>query len=413
MQVRELSAGAQQCPCCGWSKLPSRNKSMQHSSESMSQIASALARAQAELQNPEKSLMATIVSPFPREENRTFRYASLASGLEILRKCLSKQEIATVQATSIEPTTGLITLRTSLVHSSGEWIASNWPVCSASDTGAPHRMGAALTYARRYALFTLVGIAGEDDLDAPDVQVEAPRPNAAEGPEESSGCLQSAALGGGSAKLSRRKPKAAAPETSLPAEASRELAQQLSATLKQLSNEQELDSWALRSWPEVNTLCFGDAERLHQAFDAQLTMVRAPAQTGQPEIAGIDDGVQSPAADLAIPKLQRLRDRQHLRFVATQPCLVCGREPSDPHHLRFAQSRGLGQKVSDEFTVPVCRAHHREIHRTGKEREWWARLGIDPLPSARTLWATTHPSRAPAPAVSGSAAHVATSGSQG
>ena len=65
--------------------------------------------------------------------------------------------------------------------------------------------------------------------------------------------------------------------------------------------------------------------------------------------------------------------RQHLRFVAKQPCLVCGRQPCDPHHLRFAQSRGLGLKVSDEFTVPLCRAHHRELHRAGKEVDWWTR----------------------------------------
>src|SRR5215510_8333195 len=142
---------------------------MQRSSQNVTQIAGALARAQAELENPEKTLSATIVSPFPREENRTFRYASLASGLDIVRKCLSKHEIATVQATAIEPETGLIKLTTTLLHSSGEWIASDWPVCAVSETAAPHRMGAALTYARRYALFTLVGIAGEDDLDAPDL----------------------------------------------------------------------------------------------------------------------------------------------------------------------------------------------------------------------------------------------------
>src|SRR6516225_5707365 len=142
---------------------------MQRSSETIGKIAGALAKAQAELENPEKSLTATIPAVFPREVNRTFRYASLASGLEIVRKCLSKHEIATVQATAIDSDSGLIKLTTTLVHGSGEWIGSDWPVCAVSETGAPHRMGAALTYARRYALFTLVGIAGEDDLDAPDL----------------------------------------------------------------------------------------------------------------------------------------------------------------------------------------------------------------------------------------------------
>ena len=132
---------------------------MQPSSPSIGEIAGALAKAQAELQNPEKLMTATINSPFPREEGRNFRYASLASGLDIVRKCLSKHEIAIAQATAIEPATGLIKLSTTLLHTSGEWISSDWPVCLASETAAPHRMGAALTYARRYALFTLVGIA--------------------------------------------------------------------------------------------------------------------------------------------------------------------------------------------------------------------------------------------------------------
>src|ERR1019366_4230411 len=141
---------------------------MRQSSESIGTIAGALAKAQAELTNPEKSLTATIRSQFPRESDRTFRYASLASGLDIVRKALGKHEIATVQTTAIDEA-GLIRLTTVLAHSSGEWVSSDWPVCPVSETAAPHRMGAALTYARRYALFTLVGIAGEDDLDAPDI----------------------------------------------------------------------------------------------------------------------------------------------------------------------------------------------------------------------------------------------------
>ena len=142
---------------------------MQRSSELIGAIAAALAKAQAELSNPEKSLIATIRSPFPREGDRTFRYAPLSSGLDIVRKSLGRHEIATIQTTAIDKEAGLIRLTTMLAHSSGEWVSSDWPVCSVSETSAPHRMGAALTYARRYALFTLVGIAGEDDLDAPDL----------------------------------------------------------------------------------------------------------------------------------------------------------------------------------------------------------------------------------------------------
>src|SRR5882724_3297494 len=141
---------------------------MQRSSESIGTIAAALARAQLDLTNPEKSLVATIRPPSPRDAERTFRYASLSSGLDIVRKSLGKQEIATVQTTAIDKETRLVRLTTVLAHASGEWISSEWPVCQVSETTTPHRMGAALTYARRYALFTLVGIAGEDDLDAPE-----------------------------------------------------------------------------------------------------------------------------------------------------------------------------------------------------------------------------------------------------
>src|SRR6202140_3200513 len=142
---------------------------MPRSSETIGAIAGALAKAQIELANPEKSLTATIRSPFPREGDRSFRYASLSAGLDLVRKSLGRHEIATVQTTSIDDAAGLIRLTTTLAHSSGEWLSSDWPVCPVSETSAPHRMGAALTYARRYALFTLVGIAGEDDLDAPDL----------------------------------------------------------------------------------------------------------------------------------------------------------------------------------------------------------------------------------------------------
>ena len=142
---------------------------MQRSSETIGTIAAALAKAQAQLVNPEKSLIGTIRSEQGSGPERSFRYAPLSSGLDIVRKTLSQHEIATVQTTSIDETAGIVRLSTVLAHASGEWIASDWPVCAISETAAPHRMGAALTYARRYALFTLVGIAGEDDLDAPDL----------------------------------------------------------------------------------------------------------------------------------------------------------------------------------------------------------------------------------------------------
>src|SRR6187399_19520 len=150
---------------------------MHRSSDTIATLAAALAKAQIELINPEKSLVATIRSPFPREADRTFRYAPLSSGLDIVRKSLGRHEIATIQATAIDKEAGLLGLTTVLAHSSGEWISSDWPVCQISDIASAQRVGAALTYARRYALFTLVGIAGEDDLDAPDLGAD-PTPTA-------------------------------------------------------------------------------------------------------------------------------------------------------------------------------------------------------------------------------------------
>ena len=125
--------------------------------------------------NPEKSLIATIETDWAGQGARSFRYAPLSSGLDLVRKALGQQQIATVQTTAIDAASGIINLTTVLAHASGEWIASDWPVCRVADTATPHRMGAALTYARRYALFTLVGIAGEDDLDAPDLNGPQPR----------------------------------------------------------------------------------------------------------------------------------------------------------------------------------------------------------------------------------------------
>jgi hypothetical protein len=208
--------------------------------------------------------MATIHSPSPREGDRTFRYASLASGLDIVRKTLGQHEIAIVQTTAIDQDSGQIRLTTLLAHASGEWISSDWPVCPISETATPHWMGAALSYARRYALFALVGIAGEDDLGCARPLLPEPSP--------------ALAMGQG--------------------------------------------------------------------------------------------------------------DRKPLGFVAAQPCLICRRKPCDAH-LKFVQPRSLGRKVSDEFTVPLCREHHRQLHRHGNEAAWWANQQIVPIEIATELWEAT------------------------
>src|SRR4030081_1571998 len=143
-----------------------RRCAMHRSSESVAAIATALAKAQTELSNPEKAMVGTVYN-VRSDSPHSFRYASLSSGLDIVRKTLGGQQIAIAQTTDIDRANGVVNLTTVLLHTSGEWISSDWPVCQLSETSAPRRMGAALTYARRYALFTMVGIAGEDDLDAP------------------------------------------------------------------------------------------------------------------------------------------------------------------------------------------------------------------------------------------------------
>jgi hypothetical protein len=376
---------------------------VQRSSETIGTIAAALAKAQAVLVNPEKSLVGTIRSETPGATERSFRYAPLSSGLEIVRKTLSQHEIATVQTTSIDESAGIVRLSTVLAHASGEWIASDWPVCAISETAAPHRMGAALTYARRYALFTLVGIAGEDDLDAPDLIARTTPPSKAERPRgNQNGQPRSGQTSSTQQVSSGRRAKAAANPSKpvLDPKASAALRDQLTADIEEIKSDDEAANWAHRVLKVKNTLTAADAERVEQAFQARLTSVVPKAADGpSPElrlrrkdqgkrrrrVAAIDKSV------LSLPAPRRIRDREHVRLVAKQPCLVCGRRPADAHHLRFAQLRTLGRKVSDEFTVPLCRGHHREIHRCGDEAAWWKKAGIDPTVTARTLWLESHP----------------------
>jgi hypothetical protein len=359
---------------------------MHRSSPSIGAIASALAKAQSELSNPEKSLTATIRSPFPREADRTFRYASLASGLDIVRKSLGQHEIATIQTTSIDPDRQ-IHLTTLLAHASGEWISSDWPVCSSSETAAPHRMGAALTYARRYALFALVGIAGEDDLDAPDSLV-APSP----APDET---LR--------AEPRNRSPKATIHrQPLLDPDASGKLRDVLVTELRALKENDELTTWAQRRLPAKNTLIADDARVIEATYrsimdifssaDGFVPQGDGPVAVEQP---ASEESASNPGIGLLVEpagllnKPLRRRSKAHLAYVRAQPCLVCQRRPCDPHHLKFAQTKALGRKVSDEFTVPMCREHHNDLHRHGNEKAWWANLRISPLEIAKDFWQTS------------------------
>jgi hypothetical protein len=187
-----------------------------------------------------------------------------------------------------------------------------------------------------------------------------------------------------------------------------------------LNGADQAATWAYRTIRVKNTLTAADAQLLDQAFQSRMTVLDGVPQGAElstltPEIAKAEPTMagdvallgsrtcaqpprSKPAAidksTLALPVPRRVRDKAHLKFVCRQACLVCGRRPADPHHLRFAQSPALGRRVSDEFTVPLCRVHHREIHCCGNEAEWWNKTGIDPLPVASALWAQTRPLRA-------------------
>jgi hypothetical protein len=373
-----------------------RRPPVHQSSESVAALAAALAKAQARLVNPEKSLTATIGTGRPGEAGRTFRYAPLSSGLEIVRKTLSENEIAVIQTTAIDQGSRILNLTTLLAHASGEWIASQWPVCALAEITNPHRMGAALTYARRYALFTLVGIAGEDDMDAPDLCAPVPSTRS-----PVSGAQVPSPMPGNGKSRSVEK---AASTAILSIQDSAALRDRMSGEIAELQSQDSAAGWARHSLPLKNTLTAADAKVLEDAFEKKLSEL-PPAETAAPGASDSPSAsdAPSPEADirnvakpqqgegidksvLAVSAPRRYRNRDHLRFVTKQPCLLCGRKPSDAHHIRFVQPRALGRKASDEFAVPLCRAHHRALHRVGDEQAWWKQAGIDPVKVARDLW---------------------------
>jgi hypothetical protein len=357
---------------------------MPRSSETVAALASALAKAQAELVNPEKSLTATIRTGRLGEGERSFRYAPLSSGLDIVRKTLGQHEIATLQTTAIDQPAGMVNLTTTLAHASGEWIASDWPVCPIAETANPQRMGAALTYARRYALFTLVGIAGEDNLDAPDTCVPAPVTDASI-TESTRGGLQLPRPTRGNGRI-RGGAKTGSPMVLL-ADESAALRDRLLSEISGLASQDSAATWAGEALPAKNMLTAADAKLVEDAFEQKLSQLSAlPGGTIELPITGvlpasvegsrgIDTGNtanQFPAQGidksvLAVSAPRRYRNKEHLRYVTLQPCLLCARKPSDAHHLRFVQPRALGRKPSDEFAVPLCRIHHRAAHRAGSD----------------------------------------------
>jgi hypothetical protein len=303
---------------------------MQRCSESIGAIAGALAKAQIELANPEKSLTATIRSPFPREGDRSFRYASLSAGLDLVRKSLGRHEIATVQTTSIDEVAGLIRLTTTLAHSSGEWVSSDWPVCPVSETAAPHRMGTALTYARRYALFTLVGIAGEDDLDAPDLEA-IPKADAGQQTETNGrGPGEHAHTAGISTDLHRRAAPVRPARVTLPDDQSALQRDRLLAELVGLKSADDAATWAHQRLPAKNTLTTADAQLVEEGFRDKRATLSEPDAAQDRDAASLapEPPVKASTALAKEPghnrgrvpaKTIRLRDKDHRKFVSTQP----------------------------------------------------------------------------------------------
>src|SRR5258706_2468391 len=320
-----------------------RTRALPRSSETVAALASALAKAQADLINPKRSLTATIRTGRPGDGERSFRYAPLSSGLDIVRKTLGQHEIATLQTTAIDQAAGMVNLTTTLAHASGEWIASDWPVCPIAETANPQRMGAALTYARRYALFTLVGIAGEDDVDAAELcdgpLLAAERPFK---PIDHQSRMPTRTPGdgharGGSAKLERA--------VILDSEQSAALREKLLTQLGNIISADLAAAWAREALSAKNSLTATDAKLVEDAFERRLSEIPSSDaaassndESSGPEIAGpqviattasIDAG-QARGIDkrvLAVAAPRANRNREPPRYCAPPACLRSGLKP--------------------------------------------------------------------------------------
>jgi hypothetical protein len=344
---------------------------MHRSSETIGNISGALAKAQAELTNPEKSLVGIIRSPFPREADRRFRYAPLSSGLDIIRKGLGRHEIATIQSTDIDKEAGLLRLTTILAHSSGEWISSEWPVCPISDIVSAQRMGTALTYARRYALFALVGIAGEDDLDAPNLDAAvSPAGALPRSPDY-------AARSNGQAAPAQRKPSGDGKLAGTAAGSV--LGEQLSASLREtlvgqmaaISSEDQAAAWAHRNLAAKNSLTAADAQIVEEQFQAKLTTVRDGTDPADaiPSVkidsAAQADPVTSEKAPAAVAKRSR-RSSEGCLGQTGSPSRQGPPEVRAPATLPGVRPRALGSAPPHLYPTACTRTpSKRRVHGPG------------------------------------------------
>src|SRR5262249_10602627 len=247
---------------------------------------------------------------------------------------------------------------------------------------------------------TLVGIAGEDDLDAPDL-CDGPPSLLPSGVDRS--FKAKGTPGNGHGRGGRKSES-----ITLDPEQSAALRQKLLAQVGNITSADLASAWAREALTAKNSLAAADAKLVEDAFERRLSelessdaAVPSNDESSVPQIAGpqVTAPTESTAPDqakgidksiLTVAAPRRYRSREHLRYVAQQACLVCGRKPSDPHHLGFTQPRALGRKVSDEYAVPLCRGHHRAVHRSHDECAWWRQAGIDPIKIARRLWKETH-----------------------
>jgi ERF superfamily protein len=351
---------------------------VQRSSDSVAALAAALAKAQSELVNPEKSLTATIRAAAPGVAERSFRYAPLSSG------ALGQHEIATIQTTAIDQTSGLVNLTTMLAHTSGQWIESDWPVCPIAEMASPQRMGAALTYARRYALFTLVGIAGEDDLDAPDLSTCTPMIGRGADPRQEQ--LSSRHPGNG------RQPSATKRKTVelLDPERSATLRDQLLAEVANLASAELAVTWANGALTAKNTLVAEDARRLEEAFEQKLSGIAPLVPKENPMSAGdgpfaviVQEQPQAPnprrdqrkridKSVLTFAAPRRYRNREHLRFVTQQACLSAAASHRTriifvtSSHVRWAAKRAMNSRSRSVACITGPRTARPTKARGGK-----------------------------------------------
>ena len=355
----------------------------QRASKSIGALAAALAKAQIELVNPEKTLVATIREEGRHGREQTFRYAPLSAGLEITRRVLGQHEIATLQRTSIDHASGLINLTTMLAHASGEWIASDWPVCPVGETASPRRMGAALTYACRYALFALVGIAGEDDLDAPDLQSPMSQIGV-EGTKVNGGQQNGSGQRSARPEVTPRRaetPKAPTANPVLGLHASAKLRERLIVEIGELASAEEAAKWVQQSLAEKNRLRPSDAAHVEASFEAKLTeLATKSSEVAQAQQRSFGEARDFAVAEPNTPSNQRARSSQAIDKSMTCATRATSHSRSSPHSVDCPKTVPRVWSTAVGPASPPIRAKPRSVPQSERR----VHRSIMPPPPPRT-----------------------------